>query len=139
MEIKNENIKRAREIAWFYAENGHGEICLNATDLKEISKALETADKEMSAMIEFIKAYGTCQTCGNGPEPKENDFLCEQCCCDEHGLGNIYWFPNDALRAIKESDDVNPDWDAIARDADADVKKLEDGDKQRQYQQKLMK
>ena len=55
MEIKNENIKRARDIAWFYAENWHGEICLNSTDLKEISKALENADKEMSAMIEFIK------------------------------------------------------------------------------------
>ena len=142
MDIKNENIKRARDIAWFYAENGHPELCLNTTDFEEISKALEAADKEISKMIDFLKEYGTCKTCGNGPEPQENDFLCENCECDEHGLGNINWYPNDAIRAIKESDagdDYHPDWDAIARDADTAVKKLDDADRQRQYQQKLLK
>ena len=106
-----------------------------------ITAPLEDADKEMSEMIDFLKEYGTCKTCGNGHEPKENDFLCDNCECDEHGIGNINWYPNDALRAIKESDadDYHPDWDTIARDGDAAVKILDDADKHRQYQQKLLK
>lgn len=62
---------------------------------------VKNKDAEIANLRALLLAYGTCESCGNGPEPKENDRLCDGCyCLEDHG--NSEWFPNDAIRNIKE-------------------------------------
>jgi len=61
---------------------------------------VKTKDAEIANLHALLLAYGTCKTCGNGSEPKE-DILCDGChCLNNHG--NSGWFPNDAIRKILE-------------------------------------